>query len=133
MNIIYQDNHPELTAGHLEGFFVDWPSKPSPATLLKCIQGSTHSIVARDESGKVVGFITAITDGALSAYIPLLEVLPECKGQGIGKELVTRMMEKLNPFYMVDLVCDSDVVPFYEKFDLQKLTAMGKRTHSNIQ
>ncbi len=51
-------------------------------------------MVIDDENGKFVGFITAITDKILSAYIPFLEVLPEYQRQGIGKELVKRMLEK---------------------------------------
>ena len=39
-------------------------------------------MLARDDAGRVVGFVTAISDGVLSAYIPLLEVLPEYQGAG---------------------------------------------------
>ena len=46
-------------------------------------------VVDGERSGQVVGFITAISDGVLSAYIPLLEVLPGWRSQGIGGELVT--------------------------------------------
>ena len=42
-------------------------------------------IIAIDENtNQVVGFVTAISDGVLSAYIPFLEVLPEYKSIGIG-------------------------------------------------
>jgi GNAT superfamily N-acetyltransferase len=37
-----------------------------------------------------VGFITAITDGVLTTYLPQLEVLAEYRGQGIGSALVER-------------------------------------------
>ena len=63
----------------------------------------------------VVGFITAISDGVLSAYIPFLEVLPEHKGHGIGSELVRHMLDRLGNLYMTDLLCDDDVTPFYEQ------------------
>jgi hypothetical protein len=32
------------------------------------------------DNGRVIGFITAVTDKVLSAYIPLLEVLPAYRG-----------------------------------------------------
>ena len=65
----------------------------------------------------MVGFITAISDGVLSAFIPLLEVLP-APGPGIGSELVRRMLSELEDFYMVDLVCDPELEPFYRRFEL---------------
>ena len=63
----------------------------------------------------VVGFITAVSDGVLSAYIPLLEVLPAYQGRGIGGELVSRMRQQLEHLYMVDLLCDDEVASFYER------------------
>jgi len=79
----------------------------------------------------VAGFITAISDGVLSAYIPFLEVLPEYKNRGIGKELVRRMLLKLKKAYMIDLVCDADLQKFYKKFNMFPAVAMIKRNYSS--
>jgi GNAT superfamily N-acetyltransferase len=76
-----------------------------------------------------VGFITAISDGVLAAYIPLLEVLPAWQGQGIGAELVRRMQAQLQRFYMVDLLCDPEVQPFYERLGLHRATGMLLRNY----
>ena len=40
------------------------------------------------DNGRIVGFINALSDGILSAYIPLLEVIQEYQGRGIGKEML---------------------------------------------
>ena len=56
----------------------------------------------------VVGFVTAVSDGVLSAYIPLLEVLPEYQDRGIGSELMRRILEQLDDLYMVDVLCDAE-------------------------
>jgi ribosomal protein S18 acetylase RimI-like enzyme len=117
-----------ITAEMLDGFFVDWPNPPSVNTHLKLLKGSSHVVLAIEEN-KVVGFITAISDGVLSAYIPLLEVLPAYKNKGIGKELVDRMLKQLEHLYMIDLSCDDDLVPYYEKFGMIKGTAMLKRNY----
>ena len=82
-------------------------------------------------SNKIIGFINAISDGILSAYIPLLEVLPKYQKQGIGSELVKKMLEELNDFYMVDLCCDESLQPFYEKFDMLKSQAMICRNYKH--
>lgn len=62
--------------------------------------------------GQVIGFITALTDGVLSAYIPLLEVLAEHRGRGVGGLLTRLMLADLSDLYMIDLVCDEELQPF---------------------
>ena len=126
--VVYTTDVASLSAAELEGFFVDWPSRPSPERHLEILRGSDHVVLAREgEGGRVVGFITAISDGVLSAFIPLLEVLPEHQGQGIGSELVRRMLAELEDFYMVDLVCDPELESFYSRFELILLSGMGRR------
>jgi ribosomal protein S18 acetylase RimI-like enzyme len=117
---------------HLCGFFVGWPSPPSPQRHLEILRGSSHVVLARDGE-RVVGFATAISDGVISAYIPLLEVLPEYQGRGIGAELVRRLLAELDGLYMVDLCCDEDVVGFYERLGLQRWDAgMGLRNRGAL-
>lgn len=103
---------------HLDGFFVGWPHPPSPERHLEVLKGSALVVLARDGE-RVVGFVTAISDGVLSAYIPLLEVLPEYHGRGIGSELMRRVLARLRDLYMVDLCCDAGLEPFYTRLGLQ--------------
>lgn len=111
---IYTDVLDGVTPAALRGFFVGWPDPPSPDTHLRLLHES-HAVILAIEDERVIGFITAISDGVLSAYIPLLEVLPEHRGRGIGIELARRMRDRLAGLYMVDLLCDDDVAPFYER------------------
>ena len=112
----------------LEGFFEGWPSPPTPETHLTIMRGSYRVILALDEdSDVVVGFITAVSDGAIAAYIPLLEVLPAHRQRGIGRELVTRMQQELGDLYAVDLVCDEALVPFYASLGMKPARAMTVR------
>lgn len=123
-----------VTADELEGFFVGWPSPPEPDLHLRLLEGSEHVVLAREaESGRVVGFVTAIGDGVLSAYIPLLEVLPEYQGKGVGTELVRRMLALLEDRYMVDLCCDEDLVAFYERFGMTRWVGMGLRSRRALR
>lgn len=112
------------------GFWVGWVSHPPPETHLRILAGSSHRWLAiDDEREKVVGFITAISDGVQAAYIPLLEVLPEYQGRGIGSELVRRMLEDLKHLYQIDLLCDPGVQPFYERFGMKRATGMMIRNY----
>jgi ribosomal protein S18 acetylase RimI-like enzyme len=114
------------------GFFVGWPNPPSAETHLKLLQNSYRCVLAIDEeSNQVVGFINSISDGVLSAYIPLLEVLPSYQGQGIGKQLVKSLLEVLNPLYMIDLLCDEKLQTYYSKLGMQKAQGMMIRNYSN--
>lgn len=117
-----------ITPGMLGGFFSGWPRPPAPETHLKILEGSDAVVLAVDDgTGKVVGFITAVTDGILTAYIPLLEVLPDYRRKGIGGELVRRMLDRLRNLYAVDLICDPEVQRFYERFGMNKATGMMLR------
>lgn len=119
-----------VTADMLHGFFVGWPNPPSPETHLRILQHSDAMVLATDaEANRVVGFITAITDHITCAYIPHLEVVPEHQGKGIGTQLVHRMIERLDGLYMVDLLCDPDVQPFYERAGFRRATAMCLRNY----
>ncbi|GAB4321722.1 MAG: hypothetical protein Kow0074_12730 [Candidatus Zixiibacteriota bacterium] len=89
--------------------------------------GDAVILAWEEETHRVVGFITAVSDGVPSAYIPLLEVLRSHRRQGIGAELVHQMLEKLADLDMVDLTCDESVQPFCERFGFQRFTAMIQR------
>ncbi len=128
--IVYAETAETLTAQQLSGFFVGWPNPPTPETHLQLLERSDEVVIAQDDAtGQVVGFITAITDGVLSAYIPLLEVLPAYQGQGIGSELVRRMLAKLADLYMVDLLCDPNMQPFYEHLGMRPTAGMVRRNY----
>ena len=117
MNIKYTNDLSEITEDMLVGFFVGWPNPPSKATHLEILNNSYCSFVAIDiDRDRVIGFINAISDGVLTAYIPLLEVLPEYQGRGIGKELVSLILEELKDLYMVDICHDKELIEYYAKF-----------------
>ena len=128
--ITYTNSLDNITADKLNGFFVGWPNPPKPETHLKILQGSFHfELAVDDQTGNVVGFITAVSDGVSAAYIPHLEVLPAYQQKRIGSELVKRMFDALRHIYMVDLTCDPELQPFYERFGMRPLTAMIFRNY----
>lgn len=58
----------------LLGFFEGWRRSVSPEEHPELLRGSDH----------VVGFITGIGDGVLSAYIPLLRCFLTIAGRALG-------------------------------------------------
>jgi len=131
-DIIYTNSCEHITAEMLDGgFFVDWPNPPSPEAHLRILKGSYKVWLAIDkEVDKVIGFIHAVSDGVISAYIPLLEVLPKYQGLGIGKEITSKMIESLKHLYMVDVLCDEHLQKYYAKFGMISATGAYLRNYS---
>ncbi|MBU1179552.1 GNAT family N-acetyltransferase [Patescibacteria group bacterium] len=130
MKIKYTNKRTLLTPKMLSGFFVDWPNHPDEKTHLKILRKSYMVWVALD-GNKCVGFINALSDGVFYAYIPLLEVLPEYQGKGIGSKLLSNMLKSLNSMYAIDLVCDKSMASFYESKNFEKKVGMIKRNYKN--
>jgi len=115
--IYYTDDLTSVREDMLRGFFVGWPRQPSTQQHLAVLRGSYRSVVAINHAdNRAVGFVNMLSDGVLTAFIPWLEVLPEYQGQGIGEELMRRILEGTERFYSVDLVCDEALVTYYERF-----------------
>src|SRR3712207_3026337 len=114
-SISYTGSVAGVDAKDLRGFFDGWPDTPSPETCLEMLGGSDHVVLALDEEGgTVVGFIAAISDGVLCAFVSSLQVLPAYGGRGIGSELGRRMLEKLDDHYVISLTGDPNRQPLYE-------------------
>ena len=95
------------------------------------LHGSYRVVLARHE-GRLIGFVTAISDGVLAAFMPLLEELPEYQHRGVGSELTRRMIESLRGMYMIDLVCDQGLASFYERQGMVALAGMAIRNRDAL-
>ncbi len=130
MEISYRVGVGDLKLEQLQGFFVGWPNPPTPETHLRLLRNSAEIVLALDQTtDQVIGFVSAITDGVLTAYIPLLEVLPAYQKRGIGHALMRRMLARLDNFYMVDLLCDKPLQPFYETVGMKPTFGMLRRNY----
>ena len=126
--IRYSTDVSGLTEDDLAGFFVDWPTPPTPAQHLAVLRGSYRSVLAHDdEAGRVVGFVNMISDGVLTAFVPWLEVLPGYQGRGIGSELMRRVLAAGEHLYSIDLTCDEPLRPYYERLGMRTVTGMAVR------
>ena len=128
--ITYTSSLADVTIDNLQGgFFAGWPNPPSPKAHYSILANSAATVLARITDGTVIGFITAISDGISCAYIPHLEVLSAYQGRGIGTELVSRMLIRLRHLYMIDLVCDPALQPFYERLGMRPVVGMVVRNY----
>jgi ribosomal protein S18 acetylase RimI-like enzyme len=126
--ITYVDSLNGIEAKQLQGFFVGWRYPFPPEEHLRMLAGSDLAQLAIDEaSGQVVGFVAALTDGVQGAFITLLEVLPAYQRQGIGQALMAQMLDRLSHIQTIELMCDEDLVPFYERFGMTPASGMVLR------
>lgn len=97
----------------------DWSSAEKPELLHKALVAS-HSLCSAWDGDKLVGLGNAISDGFLVVYYPHLIVLPEYQGQGIGTELMRRLMARYDGFHQQMLVSDGRAIDFYRKCGFER-------------
>jgi GNAT superfamily N-acetyltransferase len=119
-----------IDSAQLHGFFEGWPNPPTPETLHRLLAASYRISLAVEEDGRVIGFAQAISDGVLTAFVPLLDVLPEYRQQGRGSALMRHLLAQLDHLYAVDLSCDDALMPFYERLGLGRGNAMVRRKYA---
>ena len=134
--IRYQSDLAGVTAPHLAGgFFEGWAEPRTPEEHLVILRKShIVELAVERETEQVVGFLTALTDGVHSAFISLLEVLPEHRDREVGTTLVRRALDRLGTLndgrgVNVDLSCDEDLVGFYERLGMSPGRGMWLRPH----
>ncbi len=130
----YTDSLEGISTVQLEGFFERWPNPPSAAAHLEILRRSfAVDLAITTDSDQVVGFINVLSDGILSAYVPLLEVKRGYRRRGVGSQLVRRILRRLGSLYVIDIVCDSESVRFYTRLGLRPGRAMCHRNYSAQQ
>ena len=69
-----------------------WAERVSDPTKFQQMMEHTDRTVVVLEAEDVIGFGRALCDDVSNGYISMLAVAPERRGQGIGSEIVSRLM-----------------------------------------
>ena len=74
--------------------------------------------IAVYEKESLIGYIDCVSNGVTDAYIQDLMVHPDYQGRGIGTDLMQKMIDYLKKkhIYMISVVFEEKLKPFYEKF-----------------
>ena len=99
----------------------------NPIMLQNALEHSLFLLSARDEDGKLIGFLRAVGDGYSIVYIQDIIVLPEYHRQGIGTQLLRQTMEHFKEVYQMILTTDSELktIAFYEANGFTALSKYG--------
>ena len=71
------------------------------------------------DGSRLVGYTAVVSNGVTDAYIQDVMVRPEYQRQGVGTQLMQRVLARLEEeqLYMVSVIYgDESLRPFYEKF-----------------
>lgn len=88
----------------------------TPETLLQAVANSAFYVSAYD-GDELVGFGRVLSDGYLHAMIYEMIIAPTYQHQGIGSEILTRLVEKCVQLGIADiqLFCAKGKADFYQK------------------
>lgn len=111
--ITYRSDGP-LPLDQLESLYVEntWSSGQRPEQLQKALANS-HSLITAWDEQQLVGLGNAISDGHLVVYFPHLVVRPSYQRQGIGREILTRLLARYDGFHQQVLIADHRAIAFY--------------------
>ena len=96
-----------------------WSPAEKPRELHQALVNS-HALITAWDGSELVGLGNAISDGALVVYYPHMLVRPDYQGQGIGREIVRRLMARYAGFHQQILVADGGAIEFYKKCGFER-------------
>ncbi|CAM3422330.1 MULTISPECIES: GNAT family N-acetyltransferase [Saccharibacillus] len=67
------------------------------------------------EDKQLVGFCRAVSDGVYRAYVEDVVVLGAHRGQGIGRQMMDKMLHELVGIEVVSLFCSAKLSDYYER------------------
>ena len=115
-NVVYREETPSRE--EFLGLFAStgWETTLTPERLAGALATTWHAVCAY-QGDRLVGMGRTISDGALHALIVEVIVDPACQGQGIGSEVVRRLVRRCRDagIDQVQLFCAPGKRPFYER------------------
>ena len=99
-----------------------YPKERFENRIAKLVNTVSISLVARNESGTVVGVLFGLTDFAYWLYVTDLGVDRAYTGQGVGRQLMKTAHEIAGgeKNIAVYLIANENAVGFYEKLGMKK-------------
>jgi len=101
-----------------------WKDSYDPSRLDSLIKRSfAFAVVVDSSANKAIGMGRIISDGISDAYIQDLVILPEYRGQGIGKQLLKALLERCSSqgILWIGLIAEPDQDGFYSRLGFKQM------------
>lgn len=126
MPIDWIDHHDALDWQELETLYRLAPLGNKSAALLKTVYGNSRFKFFAYDGGRLVAAGRALSDGADCSYICDVAVMPSHQGLGLGREMVSRLVECSRGHKKIILYSVPGKEGFYRRLGfLPLLTAMA--------
>lgn len=79
--------------------------------------------------GQLIGLARGITDQSTTLFVCDVLVRPEYQGQGIGSELMRRLVAPYREIYQIVLLTDPETLPFYGKLGYMHWESAALKMH----
>ncbi len=107
--------------------------KHTNEVIKQVFEASNIKVIAKSE-GRVVGFGRAISDGVFNAAIYDIVVHKEFQNEGIARQILQVLLEKLSGVSCVHLISTTGNEGFYRKLGFRKVkTGMARYLNSELR
>lgn len=128
MNTAYTIEEERLTPEEYISFLketdlgLQYPKERFEERIARLVSNVSISLVARDETNRIIGVCFGITDFAYWLFMTDLGVVREYVGKGIGKALVKKLHEVAGGEKdIIMYTCANEkAIPFYEKIGMSR-------------
>ena len=100
----------------------DWANHRTEIDVAALLAATSLCLGAWQQN-RLIGFARALTDHRYRAFIEDVVVDAAFRGQGIGRALVTRLMQELAGIEEVGLLCVPALMPFYATFGFEQFNS----------
>jgi GNAT superfamily N-acetyltransferase len=122
MSIVWADDLTGIDWEELSALYRIAPlGNKAPADLAVVFSNSMFCSFAWDD-GRLVGAGRALADGRDCAYLCDVAVHPDCQGQGLGREIIARLLARCHGHRKIILYAVPGKENFYERLGFRRMT-----------
>jgi len=126
MTITWTDDLSDIDWEGLSHLYVVAPLGYKSADLLQESFTNSRYVCFAWSEGRVIGAGRAVADGCDVSYIGDVAVHPDYQGQGLGKQIVQTLIDRLKGHRKILLYANPGKEGFYERFGFRRMkTAMA--------
>ncbi|MDA9495721.1 GNAT family N-acetyltransferase [Bradyrhizobium sp. CCBAU 11361] len=122
MSVVWNEDLAAIDWNELSALYRIAPlGNKTPADLALVFGNSMFCAFAYDQ-GRLVGAGRALADGRDCAYLCDVAVAPDCQGQGLGREIIERLLARCRGHRKIILYAVPGKEGFYERLGFRRMT-----------